>query len=113
MASAFPQSAACKGPARPSGLEVRSWPRAAQLAVVVLLGLAAGMLLIQAVSSLARTSRPTELVPAEHAGYRIDVNRAGRAELLQVPGVGEGLAQRIADERAARGPFDQVNDLTR
>jgi competence protein ComEA len=41
----------------------------------------------------------------------MDLNRAGRAELLQLPGVGDGLAERIETHRRERGPFRRVDDL--
>jgi competence protein ComEA len=40
-----------------------------------------------------------------------DLNRAARAELEQVPGLGPGLAKRIEDHRRANGPFKSVEDL--
>jgi competence protein ComEA len=42
----------------------------------------------------------------------IDLNRAGREELLLLPGVGEGLAGRIEDYRRERGGFRNVQELT-
>jgi competence protein ComEA len=44
--------------------------------------------------------------------YRVDLNRAERAELLQLPGVGEGLAGRIENYRKEHGGFRTVDDLT-
>jgi competence protein ComEA len=40
-----------------------------------------------------------------------DLNRAPRAELEQVPGLGPGLARRIEDHRRANGPFKSVEEL--
>jgi competence protein ComEA len=40
------------------------------------------------------------------------LNRAGRAELLQLPGVGESLAARIEEGRSRAGGFREVADLT-
>ena len=42
----------------------------------------------------------------------IDVNIAGTAELMQIPGIGPKLSQRIVDERARR-PFQTIADLRR
>ncbi len=50
-------------------------------------------------------------VPAP-APYRVDLNAAPAAELRAIPGVGEVLAQRIADERR-RAPFAAAADLAR
>jgi competence ComEA-like helix-hairpin-helix protein len=44
---------------------------------------------------------------------RIDINAASAAELDVLPGLGPRLAERIADDRAARGPFASVDDLAR
>lgn len=44
-------------------------------------------------------------------GQTIDINTAGEAELVQLPGVGPGLARRIVQYREANGPFQVVDDL--
>jgi competence protein ComEA len=44
---------------------------------------------------------------------RINLNRAGLAELDTLPGVGPALAQRIVDWRTANGPFKKIADLTK
>jgi competence protein ComEA len=85
-----------------------AWPRSAQLATAFLLGLCTCLLILHIYGSLRWSSRPSEL---ERGAYRIDVNRANRAELLQLPGVGENLAQRIEDYRREHGPFRTVNSL--
>jgi competence protein ComEA len=40
-----------------------------------------------------------------------DLNRADRAELEQVPGIGPGLARKIDDHRRTNGPFKSVEEL--
>jgi competence protein ComEA len=52
-------------------------------------------------------ARPTETVPPALT----DLNRADRAQLEQVPGIGPGLAKRIDDHRRAKGPFRSVDEL--
>jgi len=54
-------------------------------------------------------TRPTEL--HRDPTHRIDLNRASRADLMQVPGVGPQLADRIVAERDGRGKFARVDDL--
>src|SRR5262249_54070702 len=44
-------------------------------------------------------------------GQTLDINTATEAELLQLPGVGPGLARRILEYRAANGPFATPDDL--
>ena len=44
---------------------------------------------------------------------RLDLNAAGPAELVRLPGVGPVIAERIVTERDAHGPFASVEDLTR
>ncbi|MBV8170806.1 MAG: ComEA family DNA-binding protein [Candidatus Eremiobacteraeota bacterium] len=44
-------------------------------------------------------------------GESLDVNTASAEELVQLPGVGPSLAQRIVDYRQQNGPFQTVDDL--
>ena len=44
---------------------------------------------------------------------QLDVNTASVAELERLPGIGPSLARRIADDRAARGPFQRPEELQR
>jgi competence ComEA-like helix-hairpin-helix protein len=75
-----------------------------------LLGAALTLLTIQSCSYLRWGTRPTELTHGP--AYRIDLNRADRAELLQLPGVGDTLVQRIEDYRREHGGFRHVDELT-
>jgi len=42
---------------------------------------------------------------------KLDINRATRAELEAIPGIGPSLAARIVLERNRRGGFRTLNDL--
>jgi competence protein ComEA len=63
---------------------------------------------VQASGLLRWGTRPAEL---QRSGYRIDLNRAPRAELLQIPGVGPALADKIEHHRRERGGFRSVEEL--
>jgi competence protein ComEA len=86
------------------------WPRSAQLATAVLLGLATVLLAVHVYGSLRRSARPTELERLDCA-IQVDLNHADRSELLQLPGVGENLAQRILDYRREHYGFGSMEEL--
>jgi competence protein ComEA len=88
------------------------WPRTAQWATVILVGLATVLIGFQSFTSWGGSSRPTELQQSAGLTYRIDLNQAEHAELLQLPGVGEHLAQRIENHRHEHGGFHNVDELT-
>lgn len=93
-------------PASPPSSVLQAWPRSAQLALAFLLGIAAALLAVQSFGAWHWRSRPSDL-----QRYRINLNRADRAELLQLPGVGETLASRIEDHRRKTGGFRSVEQL--
>jgi competence protein ComEA len=45
--------------------------------------------------------------------HLVDLGTAGTVELRLLPGVGPRLAERIAEERRANGPFEGLEDLDR
>jgi competence protein ComEA len=47
------------------------------------------------------------------ARYLVDINAAEWPELAELPEIGETLARRIVESRAAAGPFGDHNDLLR
>ena len=50
--------------------------------------------------------------PAEKTEL-IDINTAGVAQLMSLPGIGEAIAKRIITFREEHGPFRRVEDLMR
>jgi competence protein ComEA len=88
-----------------------AWPRSAQWTTAFLLGVVTTLLAVQAYQYSRWGTRPTELRRAPGLAYRIDLNEADRAELLQLPGVGENLAARIQDYRLQHGDFRSVDEL--
>jgi competence ComEA-like helix-hairpin-helix protein len=90
---------------------VTAWPPSAQLTTAFLLGVALTLLAVHICGSWRWGSRPSELQQGALTLPRTDLNRAERAELLQLPGVGSGLAERIETYRREQGPFRRVDDL--
>jgi competence protein ComEA len=88
-----------------------AWPRSAQLTFAFLLGSLLTLLAVHAYGYLRWGTRPSVLERGVGITYRVDLNRATRAELLQLPGIGESLAKRIEEYRLEHGRFRQVNDL--
>jgi competence protein ComEA len=98
-------------PAPPAPAVPTAWPRSAQLAAAFLLGVATVLLVVHAYGGLRGGSRPTGLQPGTAPAYRIDLNQAGRADLLQLPGVSDTMAGRIEDFRREHGGFRSVDEL--
>jgi competence protein ComEA len=89
----------------PSGFPDRGRSRAVVGSFVVVL---LGIMAFRAYSPQLR-ARPTE--SANPPARVVDVNRADRAELLQIPGFGPERADAVLAHRAANGPFGSVNEL--
>jgi len=92
---------------------LQAWPRSAQWTTAFLLGVAVALLTVHSLGYLRNGSRPLDLERDAGLSYRVDLNHARRAELLQLPGIGSSMAQRIEEDRQARGAFRSVEDLTR
>jgi competence protein ComEA len=99
-----PASAAATAPA------LAPWPKSAQWTAAVLL---AGVVILLACHALAGMRVRTRVSDLDPGGpiYRLDLNRARVAELVQLPGVGTQLAERILAYRNTQGPFRSINDL--
>jgi len=63
------------------------------------------------------TTRPPDRLtvrpPERPSAPKVSLNTATEAELIQLPGVGPALARAILADRAARGPFQTIQDLKR
>jgi competence protein ComEA len=83
-------------------------PRRTQAAILLLLMVSAGLIGGRWYADRHGT-RPTlhETAPV----HRVDLNRGTRAELMQLPGVGPQLADRIVAHRDQLGGFGAVDDL--
>lgn len=100
-----------RGPsATPGSGLVQVWPHSAQLAAAFLAGVATALLTVYMYTARLG-GRPAELEGGGAVAYRVDLNTARRAELMQLPGVGAALAQRVDDYRSLHGGFQAVDDL--
>jgi competence ComEA-like helix-hairpin-helix protein len=68
---------------------------------------------LPAQSPLAHKDSTVALARPLGPGERIDIDRAGPAEIARLPRVGPGLAKRIVADRSARGPFGSLEGLDR
>jgi competence protein ComEA len=84
-----------------------SWPRSAQWTVAVLL---MAVLLFFGTHLWGGGSRPTQ---PDESTLRLDINVADSKELMELPGVGPALAERIVAHRQKHGPFKNVDELTK
>jgi competence protein ComEA len=98
-------------PVKEPAAVLTAWPRSAQLTTALLGALALVLLAVHTYGYLPWGARPSTLERGAGIAYRIDLNRADRAELLQLPGVGENLAQRIDNYRREHGGFRDLNEL--
>lgn len=109
-APASPVLAAPSASPPPQGIFL-AWPRSAQWAAAFLLGVVLTLLAVHALTYLRAGTRATDHEPGHASAYRIDLNQATRAELLQLPGVGPALADNIEAYRRVHGGFECVEDL--
>jgi competence protein ComEA len=56
-------------------------------------------------------ARPTQLDQDSTATHRVDINKANRTELMQLPGIGPSRADKILSYRNAKCGFQNVDDL--
>src|SRR5260221_8253100 len=81
-----------------------AWPRAAQLGLAFLLGISTAVVLGRFVPHFSRP-HPTQL----SAG--LDLNRASKSELMQLPQVGDKRADEILAARDRLGAFKSTDEL--
>jgi competence protein ComEA len=89
--------------------------RADQAAVALLVVAGLGATIGWWVSQGGWEGRLIEVERAEPraASFQVDINQADWPELIQLPGIGPTLAQRIIESRRTDGPFLDHDDLMR
>ncbi len=56
-------------------------------------------------------SKNADIRETDAYGQLVDINRAGKAELMELPGIGEAKAAGIIEYRNAHGDFQAIEDL--
>ena len=84
-------------------------------AAILALATAVGLALCGAAALRRRAELAAAPPPPgpEAVTHFVDLRAAGEAELMLLPGVGPRLAERIAVERAAGGPFASLEEVDR
>jgi competence protein ComEA len=72
-------------------------------AAIMLISLAQCCLAPAQANAQADAQAPARLV--------VNINTATRTELIQVPKIGEKMAERIVEFRKANGPFSRIEDI--
>ena len=57
------------------------------------------------------TTVTTEPTQTESKDVRININEASKVQLMELPGIGEQLAERIIEYRNTYGPFESTDSL--
>jgi competence protein ComEA len=99
-------------PSKPSDALIR--PRDRRTATV----LTAAVLAVMAAVWWRQASGPGGMIDIDRAApltakFQVNVNQADWPELMQLPGVGRTLAERVIAEREESGAFQSVEELTR
>jgi competence protein ComEA len=88
-----------------------TWSLPAQFASVSLASVFLTLLAVHVRSTWFQHPRPMEIEHAVPIQFRIDLNEADRPTLLQIPGVGDKMAERILAYRDSKGRFNEFKDL--
>ncbi|MSU77246.1 MAG: hypothetical protein EXS16_04020 [Gemmataceae bacterium] len=99
-------------PTKPSATPtlLLTWSPAVQLAVGAIV-LACLFFLLGRWSLGGANADPAPITHADKLGPMLDLNRATKAELRLLPGLGDSLSQRVVEHRQRVGAFRSVDDL--
>jgi competence protein ComEA len=84
--------------------------RSTQWAVCALIAVAVVLIAWRWVGDRVGT-RPSQLDRDSTGGHRVDINKANRTELMQLPGIGPSRADKILSYRNTKGGFQNIDDL--
>jgi len=102
------------GNAHPSLVRLLTLARSDQAALALAAAVALVAIAAVAIYQGAPRGDLIDIDRAEPLEYRfaVDINQADWPELVPLPGIGETLARRIVEHRAAHGPFLEHDRLT-
>ncbi len=86
-----------------------TWPIGVQIALGFLI--TASLFFLLGRWSHVGPPPPFEAAAINQPGAALDLNRASKAELRLIPGIGDALAQRIIDYRARNSSFKTIDEL--
>jgi competence protein ComEA len=86
-----------------------TWPIGVQIALGFLI--TASLFFLLGRWSQPGPPPPFEAAAVDQPGAALDLNRATKAELRLIPGIGDALAQRIVDHRTRNGSFRNIDEL--
>src|SRR5262245_15231553 len=89
------------------------WPRRVQWALASVVFVALTGIGLHVLLGGLRDARPTEVEKQAFAVSPLDLNRADRAQLRQLPDIGDKLAGQIEEYRRSHGPFRSVAELVK
>src|SRR5262245_7441813 len=89
------------------------WPRRVQWALATVVFVALSGIGLHVLLGGLRDARPTEVEKNAFAVSPLDLNRADRAQLRQLPDIGDKLAGKIEEYRRTHGPFRSVAELAK